>query len=64
MTEEEIKKRRRMYYERYKNKIRVIKAEVRPEIREMLDEIIEKRDITIVDWMTEKVEKDYEKYIK
>lgn len=61
MTEEELKKRRKMYYENYKKRIRVIKAEVKPEVRDKLDDIIEKRKISIVDWITEKVEEDHKK---
>lgn len=61
MTEEELKKRRKMYYENYKKRIRVIKAEVKPEVREKLDDIIEKRQISIVDWIIEKVEEDHKK---
>lgn len=61
MTEEELKKRRKMYYENYKKRIRVIKAEVKPEVRDKLDDIIEKRKISIVDWIIEKVEEDHKK---
>lgn len=61
MTEEELKKRRKMYYENYKKRIKVIKAEVKPEVRDKLDDIIEKRKISIVDWITEKVEEDHKK---
>ena len=52
-------KSRKEYFKEYRKRLRPIKTYVTIEEREKLDKVLESKKLTIVGWIRQKIEEDY-----
>ena len=52
-------KSRKEYFKEYRKRLRPIKTDVTIEEREKLDKVLESKKLTIVGWIRQKIEEDY-----
>ena len=50
--------------ERYRNKIRRVVADIKPEVKDKLMYIVKERNISIAKWITQKIEEEYNRLNK
>lgn len=56
-----MKKDRSEYFKEYKKKLVRTQVDLKPEERKKLDEIIKKKNITLIGWIREQIEQEYNK---
>lgn len=52
-------KSRKEYFKEYRKRLRPIKTDVTIEEREKLDKVLKSKKLTIVGWIRQKIEEDY-----
>lgn len=56
--------KKKEYMEKYRNKIRRVVADIKPEVKDKLLYIVKEKNISIAKWITQKIEEEYNRLNK